>query len=116
MMNFIAQSMRRFGLAPDNKVKPSNVTGTRAAASRSPIAHMMIGSKWSKTTLQYPLDIQGRSDQGHYMKFYINETVNVTPHKKGKTPTMTPPSVYGDDSWATKTIKLHKKLGLKGYY
>ena len=60
MMNFIAQSMRRFGLAPDNKVKPSNVTGTRAAASRSPIAHMMIGSKWSKTTLQYPLDNQGR--------------------------------------------------------
>ena len=33
-------------------------------------------------------------------------------HKKGKTPTMTPPSVYGDDSWATKTIKLHKKLRL----
>ena len=86
MMNFIAQSMRRFGLAPDNKVKPSNVTGTRAAASRSPIAHMMIGSKWSKTTLQYPLDIQGRSDQGHYMMFYINEPVNVTPLKNGKTP------------------------------
>ena len=33
-------------------------------------------------------------------------------HKKGKTPTMSPPSVYGDDSWATKTIKLHKKLKL----
>ena len=78
-MNFIAQSMRRFGLAPDNKVKPSNVPGTRAAASRSPIAHMMIGSKWSKTTLQYPLDIQGRSDQGHYMMFYINEPVNAAP-------------------------------------
>jgi len=79
MMNFIAQSMRRFGLAPDNKVKPSNVTGTRAGASRSPIAHMMIGSKWSKSTLQYPLDIQGRSDQGHYMMFYINEPVNAAP-------------------------------------
>ena len=34
-------------------------------------------------------------------------------HKQGRTPTMTPPSVYGDDSWATKTIKLHKKLRLK---
>ena len=33
-------------------------------------------------------------------------------HKKGKTPTMTPPAVHGDDSWGTKTIKLHKKLKL----
>ena len=33
-------------------------------------------------------------------------------HKKGKTPTMTPPGVYGDDSWGSKTKKLHKKLGL----
>ncbi len=35
-------------------------------------------------------------------------------HKKGSklTKTMQPPSVYGDDSWATKTIKLHKKLRL----
>ncbi len=33
-------------------------------------------------------------------------------HKKGKTPTMSPPSVYGDDSWGTKTIKLQKKLKL----
>ena len=33
-------------------------------------------------------------------------------HKKGKTPTMTPPAVHGDDSWATKTTKLHKKLKL----
>ena len=33
-------------------------------------------------------------------------------HKKGKTPTLSPPSVHGDDSYATKTIKLHKKLRL----
>ena len=33
-------------------------------------------------------------------------------HKKGKTPTMTQPGVYGDDSWGTKTTKLHKKLRL----
>ena len=33
-------------------------------------------------------------------------------HKKGKTPKMTPPAVYGDDSWGTKTTKLHKKLKL----
>ena len=33
-------------------------------------------------------------------------------HKKGKTPESTPPGVHGDDSWGTKTKKLHKKLGL----
>jgi hypothetical protein len=33
-------------------------------------------------------------------------------HKKGKTPTMSPPAVYDDDSWGTKTKKLHKKLKL----
>ena len=33
-------------------------------------------------------------------------------HKKGKTPTLQPPSVYDDDSWGTKTIKLQKKLKL----
>ena len=33
-------------------------------------------------------------------------------HKKGKTPTLSPPSVYGDDSWGTKTKVLHKKLRL----
>ena len=33
-------------------------------------------------------------------------------HKKGKTPTMSPPRVQDDDSWGTKTIKLQKKLRL----
>ena len=33
-------------------------------------------------------------------------------HKKGKTPSLTPPAVYGDDSWGTKTKVLHKKLKL----
>jgi hypothetical protein len=37
---------------------------------------MTIGSKWSYSTLQYPSDIQSRSDQGHYMMFYINEPVD----------------------------------------
>jgi len=76
MMNFIAQSMRRFGLAPDNKVKPSTVAGARAEGGNSPISHMMMGSKWSYSTLEYPSDIQSRSDQGHYMMFYINEAVD----------------------------------------
>ena len=33
-------------------------------------------------------------------------------HNKGQTPIMSPPSVYDDDSWGTKTIKLEKKLRL----
>ncbi len=33
-------------------------------------------------------------------------------HKKGKTPTLSPPAVYDDDSWGTKTKKLQKKLKL----
>jgi hypothetical protein len=36
----------------------------------------------------------------------------MTMHKKGKTPTLQPPSVYGDDSWGTKSAKLQKKLKL----
>ena len=32
--------------------------------------------------------------------------------KKGKTPTLSPPSVHGDDSWGTKTKVLQKKLRL----
>ena len=33
-------------------------------------------------------------------------------HKKGKTPSMTPPAVHGDDTSGTKSAKLHKKLAL----
>ena len=33
-------------------------------------------------------------------------------HKKGKTPTLQPPSVYKDDSWGSKTKVLQKKLKL----
>ena len=33
-------------------------------------------------------------------------------HKKGKTPSLQPPSVYDDDSWVTETKKLQKKLKL----
>ena len=72
MQNFIAQSMRRFGLAPKNKSAPSSSTPSRAGQSNAPLAHMEVGSKWSYATLQYPLDIQSRTDLGHYMMFYIN--------------------------------------------
>ena len=73
MQNFIAQSMRRFGLAPKNKSTPSSVTASRiSSVGNAPLSHMEVGSKWSYSTLQYPLDIQSRTDLGHYMMFYVN--------------------------------------------
>ena len=74
MQNFIAQSMRRAGLAPKNKGPVSNISPTNKSAQNgtAPDSHMQIGSKWSYSTLEYPADIQQRSDLGHYMMFYIN--------------------------------------------
>ena len=83
MQNFIAQSMRRFGLAPKNKSAPSSSTPSRAGHSNAPLAHMEVGSKWSYSTLQYPLDIQSRTDLGHYMMFYINVPNNTEYGRKG---------------------------------
>ena len=87
MQNFIAQSMRRMGLATDNKVTPvSPNTGDRAAASsKAPLAHMEIGSKWSYSTLEYPMDIQARSDLGHYMMFYVNIATDSSYSRMGST-------------------------------
>ena len=66
--NFIANSMRRFGLAPKNKVTPTSaVGGARSNVGNAPLSHMEIGSPYSYATLQYPLDIQSRTDMGHYM-------------------------------------------------
>ena len=78
MQDFISQSMRRMGIAVDNKVTPvsPNTGDQRAANSKEPLAHMKIGSKWSYSTLEYPMDIQQRSDMGHYMMFYINIATN----------------------------------------
>ena len=57
MQNFIAQSMRRFGLAPENKSEASSITPSKAASGQvpnAPMAHMEVGSKWSYSTLEYP--------------------------------------------------------------
>ena len=71
-MNFIAQSMRRFGLAPKKKNDIVAESPTKAKASADPLQHLKVGGNWSYSTLEYPLDIQSRSDLGHYMMFYIN--------------------------------------------
>lgn len=86
MQNFIAQSMRRFGLAPKNKSEASNITPSKAASGQvpnAPMAHMEVGSKWSYSTLQYPEDIQSRTDLGHYMMFYINVPNNTEYGRSG---------------------------------
>ena len=72
MQNFIAQSMRRMGLAPSNKVTPTSPIGSRSGGGQAPLAHMEVGSKWSYSSLEYPMDIQSKTDMGHYMMFYIN--------------------------------------------
>ena len=72
MQNFIAQSMRRFGLAPKNKGPVSQASPTRSGGGEAPLQHMKVHGKWSYSTLQYPADIQSRTDLGHYMMFYIN--------------------------------------------
>ena len=73
MQNFIAQTMRRTGLAPKNKEAARTQTPSRPnLVGNAPLAHMEIDGRWSYSTLQYPLDIQSRSDLGHYMMFYIN--------------------------------------------
>ena len=73
MQNFVAQQMRRFGLAPKNKEAVRTQSPARENnIGNAPLAHMEIDGRWSYSTLQYPLDIQSRSDLGHYMMFYIN--------------------------------------------
>ena len=84
MKNFVAQSMRRMGLGPKNKVTPSSPNGVQSVSASAPLAHMTIGTKWSYSTLEYPADIQSRSDLGHYMMFYVN-VPNTSRSKYGRT-------------------------------
>ena len=82
MQNFIAQSMRRFGLAPKNTVTPASPNGGSASPiTNDPLSHMNIEGKYAYSTLSYPLDLQSRSDLGHYMMFYVN-VANQTAHNK----------------------------------
>ena len=83
--NFIANSMRRFGLAPKNKVTPTSaVGGARSNVGNDPLSHMEVGSPYAYATLQYPMDIQSRTDMGHYMMFYINVPSSTKYSRTGK--------------------------------
>ena len=73
MQNFIAQSMRKAGLAPKNTVTPTSPNGGNASTmSNEPLSHMNVEGKYAYSSLSYPLDLQSRTDLGHYMMFYVN--------------------------------------------
>ena len=73
MQNFIAQKMRSAGLAPKNKVVPVSPNGGNATkVTNEPLAHMNVEGKYAYSSLSYPLDLQSRTDLGHYMMFYVN--------------------------------------------
>ena len=52
--------------------KPLTVVNSTHKTGTEPLAHMKITDKWAYSTLEYPLDLQQRSDLGHYMMFYVN--------------------------------------------
>ena len=72
MQNFIAQSMRRFGLAPKNTVTPVSPNGNASPKNNAPLSHMEVQGNYAYSSLSYPLDLQSRTDLGHYMMFYVN--------------------------------------------
>ena len=74
MGNFINQSYNRISsaISGEKPAKAKAPIGQIHNTGNKPLAHMDIGSKWSYSTLEYPADIQQRSDLGHYMMFYVN--------------------------------------------
>ena len=73
MLGFLGNlAKKHMGLKPDilSEAKPAGEGGKNYNSDM--MAHMRIGSKWSYSTLEYPMDIQQRSDLSHYMMFYVN--------------------------------------------
>ena len=89
MLNGIAKTGLKKAMGLDTGNSPKNTRPTVSSLgnlsyNNSPLGHM-DSYKYSYATKQYPLDIQQRSDLGHYMMFYIN-TINEpgTPGMRGK--------------------------------
>ena len=121
--NFIANSMRRFGLAPKNKVTPTSaIGGARSNVGNAPLSHMEIGSAYSYATLQYPMDIQSRTDMGHYMMFYVNVPANTKYARTGKLgepqkkKSVGPPGGGNKEDDLGKTTKAQKAILSGGEY
>ena len=91
MLNGIAKTGLKKAMGLDTGNSPKNTRPTVSSLgnlsyNNSPLGHM-DSYKYSYATKQYPLDIQQRSDLGHYMMFYIN-TIN----EPGR------PGMRGDDT------------------
>ena len=70
MMNFLANTMKRLGVGADSVPEsPNSVSNEKL---EEPLSHMKIDGKYNYSTLEYPSDIQTRTDLGHYMMFYVN--------------------------------------------
>ena len=82
MQNFIQQAVKKaLGFEKNTTpTTPAKATTQRGEANH-PLAHM-YNNRWNRATLEYPYDIQQRSDLGHYMMFYIN-VPNETQFKGG---------------------------------
>ena len=52
--------------------KPLTVVNSTHKTGTEPLAHMKITDNWAYSTLEYPLDLQQRSDLVYYMMFYVN--------------------------------------------
>lgn len=77
MQSFLKNKMKEvLGMDTDKGPVSSKKPTGDFSGGNDPLAHMRIGDKWSYTTLEYPEDLQQRSDLGHYMLFYINVPVN----------------------------------------
>ena len=74
MQNFITQALRKATGIDKGKQGPSKMSPAKPErrSDNSPLSHMTFNNKWSYATLEYPYDIQTRTDLGHYMLFYIN--------------------------------------------
>lgn len=73
MQNFITQSLRKSTGIDKGKKGPATASPEkRTQSNNSPLGHMTFNNKWAYSTLEYPYDIQTRTDLGHYMMFYIN--------------------------------------------
>jgi len=115
MQNFIAQSMRRMGLAPSNKVTPTSPNGAGASVGgQAPLAHMEVGSKWSYSSLEYPMDIQSKTDMGHYMMFYVN-IANDSSYSRTNSMGKDTESADGRSKIPTQTTAQNKLLNGQGF-
>ena len=116
MQNFIAQSMRRMGLAPSNKVTPTSPNaGGVGAGGQAPLAHMEVSSKWSYSSLEYPMDIQSKTDMGHYMMFYVNIANDSAYSRYNSTGKDTAENTKGELVVPKQTVAQSRILSGQGY-